>query len=120
MKKHSIYKWFRRMAMLSGIPALTMMFSCACKYGMPSEDMIWDQVLDKDTENPIADVEVRTDNLGQTSADEFGCFNMYSANCDDFSFSKEGYATKNTLLCYDVDNIIFMEKRLTEDAPNLP
>lgn len=110
MKKHSIYKWFRRVAMLSGIPALTMMFACCCKYGMPNEDMILGQVLDKETENPIADVEVKTEGHGQTSTDEYGCFNLYSTVCDDFSFSKEGYATKDTLLCHDVDNRIFLEK----------
>ena len=114
MKKHSFYKRFRRMAMLSGIPALTMMFACACKYGMPNEDMIWGQVLDKDTESPIADVEVRTDDYGQTSTDEFGCFNLYSTICDDFSFSKEGYVTKDTLLCHDNDNIIYLEKQADE------
>ncbi|MBR7023704.1 MAG: hypothetical protein IKI09_09610 [Bacteroidales bacterium] len=114
MKKHSFYKRFRRVAMLSGIPALTMMFACCCKYGMPSEDMIWGQVLDKDTETPIADVEVRTDNQGQTSTDEFGCFNLFSTNCGDFVFSKEGYATKDTLLCHNVDNKIFMQKQSAE------
>lgn len=110
MKKHAFYRWFRRVAMFSGIPALAMMFACCCKYGMPSEDMVWGQVLDKETENPIADVEVKTDAHGQTITDEYGCFDLYSTVCDDFSFSKEGYATKDTLLCHDNDNTIFLEK----------
>ena len=110
MKKHSFYKWFRRVAMLSGIPTVTMIFACCCKYGMPSEDVIWGQVLDKETENPIADVEVKTENHGQTSTDEYGCFDLYSTVCDDFSFRKEGYAMKDTLLCHGQDNTIFLEK----------
>ena len=47
MKKHSLYKWFRRVAMLSGIPALTMMFACMKKYGAPN-DVIWGAVLDQE------------------------------------------------------------------------
>ncbi len=49
MKKHSLYKWFRRMAMFSGITILAMMFACAKKYG-PPDDMNWSQVLDKGTQ----------------------------------------------------------------------
>lgn len=47
MKKHSIYKWLRRMAMFSGITIFAMMFACAKKYG-PPDDMNWSQVLDKE------------------------------------------------------------------------
>ena len=49
MKKHSLYKWLRRMAMFSGITILAMMFACAKKYG-PPDDMNWSQVLDKETQ----------------------------------------------------------------------
>ena len=110
MKKMKIYKWIRHMVMFSGIPALTMLFACSCKYGMPEEDVIWGQVLDRETNNPISEVEVKTENHGQTSTDEYGCFELYSTNCDDISFRKEGYATKDTLLCHNQDNTIFLEK----------
>ena len=49
MKKHSLYKWFRRMAIFSGITILAMMFACTKKYG-PPDDMNWNQLLDKDTQ----------------------------------------------------------------------
>ena len=49
MKKHSFYKWFRRVAMLSGITILAMMFASCKKYGAP-DDMNWSQVLDKETQ----------------------------------------------------------------------
>ena len=47
MKKYSLYKWLRRMAMFSGITILAMMFACSKKYG-PPDDMNWSQVLDKE------------------------------------------------------------------------
>ena len=47
MKKHSLYKWFRRVAMFSGITILAMMFACSKKYGPPN-DMNWNQALDKE------------------------------------------------------------------------
>ena len=47
MKKHSIYRWLRRMAMFSGITILAMMFACSKKYG-PPDDMNWGLVLDKE------------------------------------------------------------------------
>ena len=46
MKRHAFYRWLRRMAMFSGIPALTMMFACAKEYGPPS-DVNWSEVLEK-------------------------------------------------------------------------
>ena len=49
MKKHSLYKWLRRVAMFSGITILAMMFACSKKYG-PPDDMNWAQVLDKETQ----------------------------------------------------------------------
>jgi hypothetical protein len=47
MKKYSLYKWLRRMAMFSGITILAMMFACSKKYG-PPDDMNWSQVLNKE------------------------------------------------------------------------
>lgn len=47
MKKHSLYKWFRRVALLSGITILAMMFASCKKYG-PPDDMNWAQVLEKE------------------------------------------------------------------------
>lgn len=58
MKKHSLYKWFRRVAMLSGIPALTMMFACAKMYGPPS-NVIWGEVLGEETNSPIPEVVIQ-------------------------------------------------------------
>ena len=49
MKKYSLYKWLRCVAMLSGISILAVMFACAKKYG-PPDDMNWGQVLDKETQ----------------------------------------------------------------------
>ena len=49
MKKHSLYKWFRRVAMLSGITIVALMFACTKKYG-PPDDMNWGQVLDRETQ----------------------------------------------------------------------
>jgi hypothetical protein len=49
MKKHTFYRWFRRVAMFSGITILAMMFASCKKYGAP-DDMNWSQVLDKETQ----------------------------------------------------------------------
>ena len=49
MKKHSLYKWFRRMAMFSGVTILAIMFASCKKYGAP-DDMNWAQVLDQETQ----------------------------------------------------------------------
>lgn len=49
MKGMKVYKWLRRVAMLSGIAAVAMMFACTKKYGSP-DDMNWGQVLDKETQ----------------------------------------------------------------------
>ena len=49
MNKHTLYRWFRRMAMLSGITIVAMMFASCKKYGPPN-DMNWGQVLDKETQ----------------------------------------------------------------------
>ena len=55
MKKHSLYRWFRHLAMLSGITVVAMMFACTKKYG-PPDDMKWSQVLDKDIQEMSNDV----------------------------------------------------------------
>ena len=57
MKKHSIYKWLRRMAMFSGITFLAMMFACSKKYG-PPDDMNWCQVLDKEIQEVSNDASI--------------------------------------------------------------
>jgi len=49
MKKHTFYRWFRRVAMFSGITIVAMMFACTKKYGAP-DDMNWSQVLDQETQ----------------------------------------------------------------------
>ena len=49
MKGMKVYKWLRRVAMLSGIAAVAMMFASCKKYGAP-DDMNWSQVLDKETQ----------------------------------------------------------------------
>ncbi len=54
MKKHSLYKWFRRVAMLSGITIVAMMFSCTKTYG-PPDDMQWGQALDRETQEVSTD-----------------------------------------------------------------
>ena len=46
MKRHAFYRWLRRMAMFSGIPALTMLFACAKEYGS-SSNVNWSVVLEK-------------------------------------------------------------------------
>lgn len=114
MKKHSIYRWFRNLAMLSGIPAFTVIFACCCKYGMPEEAVIWGQVRENETKNPIAGVEIETENHGQTSTDEYGFFNLYSSNCQNLIFSKDGYQPKDTTLCPNTDTRIFLEKQTEE------
>ena len=58
MKKHAFYKRFRRVAMLSGIPALTMMFACAKMYGPPN-DVNWGEVLGEETNPPIPEVVIQ-------------------------------------------------------------
>ena len=58
MKRHAFYRWFRRVAMLSGIPALTMMFACAKMYGPPNK-VNWEEVLDEETNSPIPEVVIQ-------------------------------------------------------------
>ena len=98
MKKHSLYKWFRRVAMLSGIPALTMMFACCCKYGMPS-DWIYGVVIDEETNGVIPEVVVESEGDTLAVTDESGEFRLVTENCIDLKFSKEGYQVKDTMIC---------------------
>ena len=114
MKKHTFYRWFRRVAMLSGIPALTMLFACGeheCLYGPPS-DVIWGSVLEKGTERPIPEVVIKDENsLPLDTTDEYGQFELTARDCEDFTFSKEGYQSKDTMLCPAVHSrMIYLEK----------
>ena len=111
MKKHTLYKWFRRVAMLSGIPALTMMFACMKKYGAPN-DVIWGAVFDKETDQPIPEVIVQDENSHpMDTTDEYGQFQLTTRDCVDLTFSKEGYQMKDTTLCPSFENQIFLEKQ---------
>ena len=58
MKKHSFYKWLRRVAIFSGIPALTMMFACMKKYGAPN-DVVWSEVLNEETKSSVPEVVIQ-------------------------------------------------------------
>ena len=78
------------------------------------EDVIWGQVLDNETKNPIADVEIEAENHSQTKTNEFGCFDLYSSNCLNLVFGKEGYQSKDTTLCPNSDTRIFLEKQSAE------
>ena len=115
MKTHTLFRWFRRVAMLSGIPALTMMFACCCKYGMPDNLMsgyVYDNVYDDSSEPAIQNVSVQLkDGSTVATTDEYGYFYFTSGNCEDLCFSKEGYQSKDTTLCPDnYHHIILMEK----------
>ena len=44
-----VYRWLRRVAMLSGLAVVAMMFACSKKYG-PPDDRDWGRVLDKETQ----------------------------------------------------------------------
>ena len=98
MKKHSLYKWFRGMAMLSGIPAITMFFSTCCKYGMPN-DWIYGVVIDEETNGVIPEVVVESEGDTLAVTDESGEFRLVTGNCIDLKFSKEGYQVKDTMIC---------------------
>ena len=114
MKKHTFYRWFRRVAMLSGIPALTMMFACMKKYGAPN-DVIWGAVLDQETEQPIPEVIVKDVNSHPLdTTDGYGQFELTTMECLDLTFSKEGYHSKDTTLCPSLGVTVFM-KRETEE-----
>ena len=113
MEKHSFYKWFRRVAMLSGIPALTTMFACdehECLYGPPS-DVIWGVVMGKEY-HPISGVLVQDENGDSlTLTNDSGFYELLNVqDCMDLTFSKEGYQTKDTTLCPTSDGAIYMKK----------
>ena len=114
MKRHSIYKWFRRVAMFSGIPALTMMFACMKKYGAPN-DVIWGAVFDKETDQPIPEVIIQDENSQpMDTTDEYGQFQLITRDCMDLTFSKEGYHSKDTTLCPSFGVTVFMKKETKE------
>ncbi len=123
MKTHSIYRWFHRMALLSGIPALTMMCDCAklygppieVLYGPPSDHQVFGKVLDKESHQPVSDVLVRGkngDSLATTN--RIGKFEVWSADCKELVFSKEGYQSKDTTLCPAEERLVFMQKQSEE------
>ena len=101
------------MAMLSGIPALTMVSACGeqeCLYGPPS-DVIWGAVLEKEHQ-PISGVLVQDENGDSlTSTDDNGSYELLNVrNCKELIFSKEGYQSKDTTLCPATDGSIYMKK----------
>lgn len=98
MKKHSFYKRFRRVAMLSGIPALTVVFTTCCKYGMPN-DWIYGVVIDEEANGVIPEVVIESEGDFLTVTDEFGEFRLVTENCIDLKFSKDGYQVKDTMIC---------------------
>ncbi len=117
MKKHSIYRWLRRMAMFSGIPSLMMMFSCGeheCLYGPPS-DVISGVVLEREYQ-PIPRVLVQDENGDSlTSTDDNGFYELLNVeNCKELTFSKDGYQSKDTTLCPACDGSVYM-KRIAEE-----
>ena len=113
MKKHSIYRWFRRVAMLSGIPALTMIFTTCCKYGMP-DDLIKGKVVDKETNSPVSGALIEYNYGGETFTDERGAFKLYTFDCADMTISRIDYQAKDTTLCSDEEHVIKLQ-RLPEE-----
>ena len=118
-----IFKWIRRVAMLSGIPALTMMCDCAklygppveTLYGPPSDYQVFGKVLDKENNQPVSDVLVQGENGDSlTSTNENGEFEMLSKDCKYLIFSKEGYQSKDTTLCPAEERLVFMQKQPEE------
>ena len=112
MKKHSFYRWLRRVAMFSGIPALTMIFACCCKYGMPEDEDVFGVVVDKETHGAIPGVSIRLEvQTTVVTTDEYGEFYLGSGNCENLTFSKEDYLSKDTTLCPAVHSrMIYLEK----------
>lgn len=123
MKTRILFRWFRRMAMFSGIPALSMMCDCAklygppvdVLYGPPTDYQIFGKVLDKESNQPISDVIVQVEN-GDTEAttNENGEFELMSTDCKDLVFSKDGYQSKDTTLCPVEERRVFMQKKPEE------
>ena len=123
MKKHTLFRWFHRIAMLSGIPALTMMCDCAklygppveVLYGPPSDYQVFGKVLDKESHQPVSDVHVQGANGDSlTTTNENGEFEIWSTECKDLVFSKDGYQSKDTTLCPAEERLVFMQKQSEE------
>ena len=110
MKRHSIYRWFRRVAMLSGIPILAMMFTCCKKYGVPDDIRIWGRVLDKETREPIEDVDIQCHGSFHLHTMATGDFELLDNECADMYLTKEGYQSKDTMLCPGINHKIYLEK----------
>ena len=115
-----IYRWIHRIAMFTGIPALTMMCDCAKLYGPPVEVLygppadyqVFGKVLDKESNQPVSDVLVQGENGDSvTSTNENGEFEVWSAECKDLVFSKDGYQSKDTTLCPSEERLVFMQKQ---------
>ena len=115
-KKHTFYRWFRHVAMFSGIPALTMIFACCCKYGMPEDEDVFGVVVDKETHGGVPEVSIRLeDETTVITTNEYGEFRLGSGNCEDLTFSKEGYQSKDTTLCPAVHSMMIYLERLPEE-----
>ena len=123
MKKHSLYKWIRHIAVFSGIPALTMLYDCAklygppieVLYGPPSDYQVFGKVLDKESNQPISDVLVQGEDGDSVAAtNENGEFEIWSIECKDLVFSKDGYQSKDTTLCPAEERLVFMQKQSEE------
>ena len=120
-----IYKWLSRLAMLSGIPALTMMCDCAklygppsdveVLYGPPSDYQVFGKVLDKESQQPVSDVLIQGENGDSlTTTNLNGEFEVWSPNCKDLVFSKDGYKSKDTTLCPAEERLVLMNKQPEE------
>ena len=118
-----IYRWIHRLAMFTGIPALSMMCDCAKVYGPPVEVLygpptdyqVFGKVLDKESKQPITDVLVQDENGDSVaSTNENGEFEVWSMECEDLVFSKDGYQSKDTTLCPAEERLVFMQKQSEE------
>ena len=123
MKTHTLLRWFSRMAMLSGIPALSVMCDCAklygppveVLYGPPSDYQVFGKVLDKESNQPVSDVLVQGENGNTlTATNENGEFEFGSTTCKELVFSKDGYQSKDTTLCPAEERLVFMKKQPEE------
>lgn len=118
-----IFRWIHRIAMFTGIPALTMMCDCAKLYGPPTEVLygppndyqVFGKVLDKESNQPVSDVLVQGENGDSVaSTNENGEFEVQSTECKDLVFRKEGYQSKDTTLCPAEERLVFMQKQSEE------
>ena len=120
-----IYKWLSRLAILSGIPALTMLCDCSklygppydveVLYGPPSDYQVFGKVLDKESNQPVSDVLVQGENGDSVAlTNGNGEFEMWSSNCKDLVFSKDGYQSKDTTLCPAEERLVYLQKQAEE------